>query len=68
VKLTKVPPGSPLQSMIIFATDGGKFSGAPDTATFGFSTAPPPPDGACPTPFAGFPVADGEVVIHNTLP
>ena len=70
VRLTSVPPGSPYQSIIIAATDSGKFSGGADLAGFTFSTAPSLPDGACNPAFLPFqqPVADGEVVIHNTLP
>ena len=69
VLLTQTPPGSFASSMIIHASDSGKFSSVPDTATtltsFG---APPPADGACPAPFLGAPVSTGEVVINNALP
>ena len=68
VLITQAPPGSFISSMTIFTSDDGKFSQTPDTATFGFSSGPPPPDGACPTPFAGSPVTQGEVVINNALP
>ena len=70
VKLTNVPAGAPYQSMIIAATDSGKFSGGPDLAGWNLSVAPSLPDGACNPAFLPFqqPVADGEVVIHNTLP
>jgi hypothetical protein len=68
VKLTRVPPGATDQSLIINASDSGKFGQAPDTATTLFSSTPPPPDGFCPAPVPGQPVADGEIVIQNTLP
>ena len=70
VRLTDVPAGSTAQSMIIAATDSGKFSGGPDMAGFTLSAAPSLPDGACNPAFLPFqqPIADGEVVIHNTLP
>jgi hypothetical protein len=68
VLVTQAPPGSFVSSMIIFASDNGKSSPVPDTATVGLSSGPPPADGACPAPFAGAPVSTGEVVINNELP
>ena len=69
VLLTDTPPGQGIfQSMVIFASDSGKFSPVPDTAASQITTAPPPPDGGCPTPFAGSPVSQGEVVINNEIP
>jgi hypothetical protein len=68
VKVTQAPPGDPTQSLIITASDWGKFSQAPDAANTVFSPAPPPPDGFCPTPGFTAPVTSGEITIHNTLP
>ena len=68
VRVTNPPAGSSVQSMIIFTSDGGKFSGAVDTASVTTSTLPPPPDGGCPTPAAGVTVIEGDVTIHNTFP
>jgi hypothetical protein len=70
VRVTNAPIGSTIQSMVINATDSGKFSGAPDTIIGQFSTTPSPPDGACPAPlpFAGSPVIKGDITITNTLP
>jgi hypothetical protein len=67
-KVTQAPPGSPFSVILVDASDSGKFSGAPDTALPTFATGTPPPDGACPAPTPATPVADGEVVIYNTLP
>lgn len=68
VLITQAPPGSPVTSMIIFASDDGKSSQTPDTATFQQSLGAPPADGACPVPFAGSPITQGSVVINNALP
>jgi hypothetical protein len=69
-RVTDAPPGSTSQSIHVFGTDSGKFANAPDTLEAFDSPAPPSPDGSCPTsfPFASRPLADGEVVINNTLP
>ena len=56
-----------LHSYIISATDSGKFGTGPDTLTYGFFTAPPPPDGACPTSASGLPISTGNVVIQDTI-
>lgn len=66
VLITKAPFGSTFQSFVLSVSDGGKFSGVPDTANWSFSSAPPPSDGLCPTPFGGVPV-DGEIKIHDSL-
>jgi len=58
---------STVSSFIIFAKDSGKFSDIPDAAFASFSTAAPPPDGACPTPIDPG-AADGSVTIHNEFP
>lgn len=68
VRITQQPPGLPFQSIVINASDSGRFSGAPDTASSFLSFAPPPSDGACPAPVVTTPVADGWMRIHNTLP
>ena len=68
VLVTQAPPGSFVQSLLFFGSDAGKFSSVPDTATWSTSSAPPPPDGGCPAPFAGIPVTQGQVVITNELP
>lgn len=69
-RVTAAPPGSLDQSIHVFGTDSGKFAGAPDTLEAFTDPAPPNPDGTCPTtfPFGSRPLADGEVVVHNTLP
>jgi hypothetical protein len=67
--VTKAPFGSTIRGVVFSVSDGGKFSGIPDTfTTMTFSTTPPPGDGLCPPPptFAGSPV-DGEVTIHDSL-
>jgi hypothetical protein len=66
VLVTKAPFGSTVQSLVLSVSDGGKFSGVPDTATYFMTSAPPPPDGACPAPFGGF-LFDGEITIHDSL-
>ena len=66
--ITDAPPGSPVASFIITATDQGKFATAADTFGFSLSTAPPPPDGGCSLPSFTSPVADGNVIIENALP
>ena len=70
VRVTNAPIGSTIESLIIQATDSGKFAGAPDTIFAQFLSTPAPPDGACPVPFMflGNPVIKGDVVIDNTLP
>ena len=66
VLVTNAPFGSTVQGFILSVTDGGKFSGVPDTATV-LSFGPlPPPDGACPAPVTGSP-GDGEVTIHDSF-
>ena len=69
-RVTDAPPGDPAQSIHIFGTDSGKFSQAPDTLEAFPSPTLPNPDGTCPTsfPFGNRPLADGEVVVHNSLP
>jgi hypothetical protein len=72
-RLTRVHgDGIPLcptcQGFLIQVSDAGKFSNVPDTEFFQFTPTAPPQD-ACPTPTGGgVPVADGEIVIHDTLP
>jgi hypothetical protein len=70
VRLTNEPVGAPYQSVIINATDTGKFSNVPDTLFAQFFLTPAPLDGACPAPaaFAGFLVIKGDITIDNTLP
>ena len=67
-RVIDAPPGSISQSIHIFGTDSGKFGQFPDTLE-AFDSAAPPTD-TCPTsfPYASRPLADGEVVIDNTLP
>ena len=69
VLVTRAPFGSTIQGFVLSVSDGGKFSGIPDTfTTMAFTTTPPPGDGLCPPPptFAGSPV-DGEITIHDSL-
>ena len=66
VRITRAPFGNTLQGMTLFVTDSGKFSQQPDGANVAFQATPPPQD-ACPTPFANTP-GDGQVTIHNTFP
>jgi hypothetical protein len=70
-RVTKIdPPQAALggiQSFVIFTSDTGKFNPAPDTATYGVSTAPPPLATGCPAPAAGLPLTSGEVVIQDAL-
>ena len=68
-RITDQPAGSAALSLIVHATDSGKFSNAPDTISVFASSTPSPPDGACPPPATFLsPLADGEVVIKNSLP
>jgi hypothetical protein len=64
--ITNQPAGVGITHFTIFASDDGKFSQTPDTINFILHTTPQ--DELCPAPTAGAPVADGEIVIHNTLP
>jgi hypothetical protein len=70
VRVTNAPIGSTTQSLLIQATDSGKFAAAPDTIFSQSYATPAPPDGACPAavPFAGYPVIKGDITINNTLP
>ena len=68
-RITSQPAGQTAESIIVNATDWGKFAQQPD-GLFAFpSSAPAPPQDTCPAPF-GFVnlVADGRVTIENTLP
>lgn len=64
--ITRQPAGFEARSFLVVGSDSGKFSTAADTFNGVVLDTPPPPE--CPTPSLGDPVADGEVVIHNTLP
>jgi hypothetical protein len=64
--ITDQPAGVGLTNFTIFASDDGKFSQTPDTMEVALHNVPQ--DELCPAPTPGTPVADGEVVIHNTLP
>jgi hypothetical protein len=68
-RITQQPPGGTAQSIIVNASDSGKFSNVADGAFAFTSSTPSPPDSMCPAPI-GFvnTVADGEVVIKNALP
>jgi hypothetical protein len=63
--ITRAPAGSTAQGFTAVGSDSGKFGTAADTFNYSFS---PVPVTVCPTPSLGSPVADGEIVIHNTLP
>jgi len=66
VLVTKAPFGSTVQGFVFSVTDGGKFSGVPDTVALMSFGALPPPDGACPAPIPGS-IGDGEVTIHDSF-
>jgi hypothetical protein len=65
--ITDQPAGLGFTNFTIFASDDGKFSQTPDTVDVILFEGPPN-DELCPPPSPGAPVADGEIVIHNTLP
>ena len=68
-RIVSQPPGSSVVSIQVHASDSGKFSNVPDSMDVFFFGTPSPPDGTCPVPFTFVsPLADGEVVIQNTLP
>jgi hypothetical protein len=63
--ITDQPPGSGATAFVMIASDDGKFSQTPDRFDAALYNGPP----ACPpVPGTLTPVADGEIVIHNTLP
>jgi hypothetical protein len=70
-RVTKIdPPAASLgsiQSFVIQTSDAGKFSPAPDTVTYGVSSAPPPPATGCPVPTGGLPLTSGDIVIQDAL-
>lgn len=71
-RITRVQPPSnnlaQFPTFVVSATDSGKFGSGFDTEIHGVSSAPPPPDGACPSSFTGSPISSGDIVIENAFP
>ena len=56
-----------VRSVLLWASDGGKFGSTPDTMTWVSSSSPAPPDGACPGPLAAPPISSGDIVISDAI-